>query len=477
MQHTMNYAQDAQSALMHLFLEHLTQSSESLSFGEFEDYVVEAGHAIMAKAMSEALNSLDDLLCANLPRGTHVHDRRTRSLATRVGDVSFYTRRIRTRGETQVPLAEALDLPWGCRISPGAEAFLVDAGVEVSYAKAARLLVRAGGSRVSSTAVMGSLRRAGKLCEQDDDQSARSLTRCGVLPDATDIATDICVETDGTWVRLQNMPPEKPQRVEIKALVAYAGKETQGTKVSRIAPIRHACIAKPIDFWEEGVATIGSRFDLSKIERVHFGLDGESWCKSGQFVIPAREGVTAHLDPFHVNRAVASCFKEKEGSDKALGILAQGDVKTLCSFISAAQAHGLTKNKITDQVLRYLDNNKDLIGVDGPSLGTMESENQHLYGARMDAVPCAWSIQGASDMARLRSRVYSKRKIPARTRENSKTKRRIKREERRQLKSSGMPMIKSVGKGYESPHIASVSGLAADVKHAAAVDSGMIGIG
>ena len=51
----------------------------------------------------------------------------------------------------------------------------------------------------------------------------------------------------------------------------------------------------------------------------------------------------------------------------------------------------------------------------------MESENQHVYGALMDSVPCAWSRNGASAMARIRSRRHSDRALPRPTREGSLT--------------------------------------------------------
>ena len=51
--------------------------------------------------------------------------------------------------------------------------------------------------------------------------------------------------------------------------------------------------------------------------------------------------------------------------------------------------------------MAYLENNMEIIAGEGPSLGTMESESQHVYGVRMDSFPCAWSVRGASDMARL----------------------------------------------------------------------------
>lgn len=129
------------------------------SFESFERAAIEAGHSAMAAAMGRALERYDAALCLDPPPGCSAHDARARRLATEVGDVRFACRRLRdASGATVVPLADALDLPWGCRVPPGAEAFLVEAGAEVSYAAAARLLARKGGSRVSAATVMRTTR-------------------------------------------------------------------------------------------------------------------------------------------------------------------------------------------------------------------------------------------------------------------------------------------------------------------------------
>ena len=91
-----------------------------------------------------------------------VHDARERTLATKMGDVSFRCRRCRDEaGRTVVPLADALGLQWGARVSPAARAFLVGAGAEVSFASSAALLASAGGSAVSAPTVMRAVRRSG----------------------------------------------------------------------------------------------------------------------------------------------------------------------------------------------------------------------------------------------------------------------------------------------------------------------------
>lgn len=125
----------------------------------------------------------------------------------------------------------------------------------------------------------------------------------------------------------------------------------------------------------------------------------------------------------------------------------------------------------------------DAIGVEGHALGTMESENQHLYGVRTDSLPCARSVREASNMARIRSKSRSHRAIPRITRERSATPRRRDLLERRELEAltrrglSASSVVESCGKGREAPCKVSVSGLPAEVRFAAGIDKGMVAIG
>lgn len=67
----------------------------------------------------------------------------------------------------------------------------------------------------------------------------------------------------------------------------------------------------------------------------------------------------------------------------------------------------------------------------GPSMGTMEAEQQHMYKVRMGSFPCAWSPAGADAMARLRSWLGSGFALPARTRESAESPRRRERRARK----------------------------------------------
>ena len=469
---------EATSLLSSFFFEVLCE--EGVDFASFESRCISLGHSVIARAMSMALERFDARLCSNLPEGCKVHDKRDKTLASEVGDLEFRYRRVRDAyGNTVVPYADALDLPWGARVSPGAKSFLVDAGADVSYQKAANLLAR-NGSRVSATTVMNSIRRVGALCAEEDTALAEDMFVNGVMPGGEVESAQVLVEADGTWIRLQGVKEGEPERVEVKALVAYGEKVEEGKKVRRSNAVHHGCVATPDSFWTQGVAAIGTRFDLSKIETCHLGTDGEGWCKRGAEFLPSRVSTTGHLDVFHVNHAVLSCFGKEnaKGAWHVLDVLAEGDKEEACCLLEAMAGLGIAREKRAAEVVGYLRNNIDLIAVDGPSLGTMESENQHLYGARMDSVPCAWSRPGASAMARVVSRRHSRREIPRMTRSRSLTPKRAKQREQRILAAlntgSAGKMVESTGSGYLPPHQASLVGMAAEVRYAAGIDSGMI---
>lgn len=295
----------AAAALAELFDEEL-RAMGAADAASIEDRMLGLGHEAMAHALGLALESYDRRLCASLPEGAKTHDHRKRTLATKMGDVEFRWTRVRAAdGGVDVPLADAIDLPVGCRVSPAACEFLVEAACDVSYARAARLLAKAGGSSVSTVSVKGALLRAGSLAAEEDAAAAESLYADGVLPGGSEVAEELCLEADGTWFSVQKPAPGEPRRLEVKAVVTYAGKEERGGKVRRVGVARHACVAAPADFAREAVAAVGRDYDLSKVRKVHVGSDGEPWCKGIGSFLPRAEAV-GHLDPFHVNRAVSS---------------------------------------------------------------------------------------------------------------------------------------------------------------------------
>lgn len=457
-----------------------TLSSAPHRFADAERECLATGHRVLARALGLALEMLDAKLRSSLPDGTRIHDRRRRSLSTTMGDVSFsYTRCRDEHGNTVVPLADELDFPWGARISPAATEYLVAAGAEVSFKRSALLLERSGGSAVSAASVMRAVHKAGELCAAEDEAMAAALVDDGVLPDADCEASEICVESDGTYFKLQGF--EEARSVEVRSMVAYAGKVEEGGKVRRVRPVRHGCVAAASSFWEQSTAVVGTRFDLSKVELARMGSDGEACYLEGFLRCGCDE---AHgIDPFHVNRKVMSCFgpDSRAVADNVLGMVVDGYAEEAADAIEMAGALGIA-NKAWPDAASYLRNNAEFIyNPAAGGLGTMEAEQQHVYGARMDSVPCGWSVRGADAMARVRSRMASQRELPHLTREMSATPKRRERSEARTLSSlaakvdTKVPL--SVGRGREAEHVSSVADKSAAVRYAAGVDSGMVAVG
>ena len=463
----------AVACLTSAFMELLHSGMPGLE--SFEAQAIRIGNDCIARAYGAALELYDAELAASLPSGVRIREKRRRLLSTLCGDVSF-TRHVCTDayGNPLIPLDEELGLPHNSRVSPAASSFLVMAGAEVSYAKAAGLMELAGGSRVSARTVMRALRCAGDACEEEDTALAAELFEHGSLPEAESAAEGVCIESDGTYVALQT-----GGKAEIKALVAYAGKRERGRKRERVDPVRFGCVARPSAFWSQGMAAVATRFDLAKMRSCDFGFDGEAAYRAGAAWLPARVRTAGHLDPFHVNRAVAACFGETGAKEKyqVMECLYAGDVEDAAELLEEYGRTGAARAKAAPAVARYLRNNAEFIGVAGPSLGTMEAEQEHIYKSRMASVPCAWSVEGASDMARIRSRKYSRRAFPKPTREASLGKgRRWERQKRIEKSMCQGPIyrVESAGSGWEYPCRASVADMAAEIRYQAGLDSGMV---
>ena len=296
-------------------------------FGAFESEARSVALASCAEAMSRALEARDRELAASRPKGLRVHSRRPRALATMCGDVRFRrTVLVDGAGLTRYPLDEELDLPAGDRVSPSARSFLATCGADVPFARTAELMAIAGGSPVSATTVMDSVRSAGEAVAGIERARARDLFRDGVAPRADSAAEEVLVEADGTWVRMRD-----GSMAEVKAVVAYAGKE--GGR--RLEPVRLGCVGEaPGDFWEQAVAQMGSRFDLARVERVRLGTDGEAQYVNGASSMPFAD-VAGFIDPFHVFRAVGRCAPAPEGSRPASVLRSEGGAEACAAAIDA----------------------------------------------------------------------------------------------------------------------------------------------
>lgn len=419
-------------------------------FEDFEGAAMDACMGVCAAAMARALERFDrSFLAARRPAGAKVHDVRGRTLLCECGQVTFRRRRFELAdGARFCALDEALGLPPGSRVSPGAFAAVRDDALSGAYARAAELLCRHTRTRLSRRAVGSILREAADALKKADSEAARDLFDLGLAPDAAAREAVLCVEADGTWPALQRDPAG---RAEVKAAVAYAGKEgLPGGRRRRVGPVVHyAAVSGPEAFWKRAAARIGASYDLGALETVHLGTDGEGWCKGGGAYFPESAEVVGHLDPRHLFAAI-----RKGMGDDPLGDA--GNVRILCSEGRVGEALAVLagqpdpKGKVAE-LASYLRNNAPIIGVPGPSMGTMEADNATVYKKRLGGQR-SWSREGLSAAASLLSARASGMALPGRrpARETPR-RRRIAAAMGRGASLPAGQVVKSVGSGYEPP--------------------------
>ena len=432
------------SILVDLCLDRITffEDFESAETSSLQDVL-----KILADAMSEALEIFDERLFADRPKGWRVKDARPRAILTEFGEVAF-TRRVYIDefADRRTYLDEIVSLRPRKRLSPGAFRALALFGAEIPYERAASVLFRHCPDTVSAMTTMGTLRETGDLLEQAASRRRDDLFCKGLLPEARRQSEELCVEADGIWVALQN---ERTRGVEIKAMCAYEGKE----EGKRIGCVHHALAGDPERFWEEGVAHLAGHYSLSSLKRCYMGSDGAGWCGSLSGYLHGPE-IVHKLDPWHVNRAVKTAFPDPQDAAPLYDLLWSARIDELLEVLSSRLHTGYGDAAKTEALIGYIRNNRASIEASAPSMGTMEGTNAHLYAARMKVWGGAWSVQGASDMARIRAALASKETLPVPRREQTfKAKDRTRRSailDKRRYGSS-YEMVRSDGKGYEPP--------------------------
>lgn len=302
---------------------------------------------------------------------------------------------------------------------------------------------------------MGVLRETGDLLEVQAEVRRRELFDEGLLPSAPRMSEEIRVEADGIWVALARA---RGRGVEIKALCAYEDKDAG----RRVGVVHHALVGAPKRFWEEGVAHLAGHYSLTSLKRCYTGSDGAKWC--GALADHLHGPRIVHkLDPWHVNRAIKTAFPEPQDAAPLFEMLSAGRIDELLEVLRLRLDTGFGEEAKTRALIGYIRNNRASIEADAPSMGTMEGTQAHLYAARMKVWGGAWSREGASDMARIRSTLASGDVLPVPVREQAfRAKDRSRRSAilEKQRYGFAYEMVRSDGRGYEPPagHLMPFSG-------------------
>ncbi len=369
-------------------------------FAVLEKKVFELALGVSRMMLEWVLRDLDDVMLAERDRNLEVVGFREKTLVSLCGEVVMKRRLYKDRktGESRFLLDEALGMGGRERITPGLKEMLVSLATEVTFRKASEIVSKVSPG-VSAMSVWEAAKEVGNGIREGQKALREKVFELGEVPPGERAAEKLHIEADGVFVNAQRGSRKKE---EIKCGVVYEGKEQKGDRVGLKERKVVAGCEDGRDFWEETVAKVGSRWDLSKLKKVWIGGDGASWVQAG---VEYFDGTEYQLDEFHLKKRLHEALvHDEEGYEAVASAIVSKDLEALKKSLSDAEKRASQrKRKIIKDFRQYVLDNWDGIKTsdEAASLGTIEGQIYHWIARRMKRVGARWSPDGADRMARL----------------------------------------------------------------------------
>ena len=256
---------------------------KDLTFDNIEDMIFEISQNIARKVFEKALTDIDSYLRNKRERGKLKNTgKRKKYFLTRFGDILYARTRYKDKktGKSCYLLDEALSIVKNQRISLSRariECFLSALSSYREVVEGIRLLI--GGPRCHE-AIRQSVIKEGKLIIENQEKKLKQIENLN-YPDkeAPDTAY---MEADATYISLQHRGKKKKEKMEVKLGVGYTGKEARySTGKSKRLKEKFTFVGTGKGFMRNLSLQAESRLSLSKVKKILFGGDGDSWITSG----------------------------------------------------------------------------------------------------------------------------------------------------------------------------------------------------
>jgi hypothetical protein len=411
---TQSSKRDIVNRLSEFWLPHLMSCEDLFTHLKYVDTSMKE---IRSEALRKELESFDTLLSKEVPKGWRFKEYRRRTIITLAGKITYLRRiYVEPSGICHALLDEVLGIRTRFQLAPDAFLWIATMGADVSFRKTAKAFYERTGAKISHWLVMSVIHEEGRLILEEAYELAfgkKDEKGNGML-----VSQDLVfVEFDGISIPLQKTTHEqkrprleyeknrKKRSFEMKVAVAYAGKDEKG----RRGGVVHFCADEPAScFWPLLNAKIGSVYNTADIEHLYTSSDAAGWCKNNGVELGVRnEDRSHHLDRFHLNREIRRAFGKTKAASHFINLAYERRTKRLKRDLQLV----INRAKDKDRYLAlqsYILSNIDLIKAGaGPSMGTMEGTNAHVYGARLKAWATSWSRHGAYSIAAIRAYIAS----------------------------------------------------------------------
>lgn len=390
------------------FIEHLD------SFPELEKTVVDLTNRMAADFLGEVLTTADCLICDSGARKKEyvVQRRRTRTLISSVGDVTFTHTLYKDRaGRTRCLLDDQIRLPDRERFTTLAEAKVLSEAEVHSYQHAAES-IRSGSQTITKTTVMNKVHAI-----------EAELPGIDPAPEEKKRVEYLYLEADEDHIHRQKDGQTTGCHIG-KLIYLFEGKEEVCKGRRRlIAPFYFGGLYSGSDrnaqLWEQVDQYIQDHYDQDYLKRVYICSDGGAWIKSAVNYVYKSKLVA---DRFHLMKyiyRVAGCTLDDR--DITVGrfykYIYKNKPVAVKKLLTRIQNHCENSDRAVEECRTYLLNNWEAIQRafhDKHALGcSAEGHVSSVYSERMSSRPMGWSETGSDRMCKLRcyTRNYGRDKI------------------------------------------------------------------
>jgi len=389
---------------------------KGLTFDILENMLFEILQNIARRVFEKAITDIDETLRKNRERGKLRNTgKREKYFLTRFGDILYLRTRYKDKNnKSYYLLDEALSIDKNQRVSlcrAMIECFLSTLSSYREVVGQAQLLL--GNFRSHESIRRGVIKEAKRLIENQKRKLQKIINleyKEGNPPDTA------YLEADETYITLQKKGKGKGGKLAVKLGVGYTGKEPRYRKgKSKRLKEKFTFIGTGKDFMEKLSLIAEERLSLSKVKKVLFGGDGDSWIISG--IKEYFPNSIYLLCLYHLFKKFKECLPKRKEEQKVIkGLLLSNQIDKGLSVIDQLirNSYDLKEKDNLMKLYTYISRNRrgisNQVKLKDKGIGragAIESNINKVIASRFKKKGMSWSKTGALALLKIKETILN----------------------------------------------------------------------
>ena len=251
--------------------------------------------------------------------------------------------------------------------------------------------------------------KEGSLIIENQKKKLRQIENLG-YPDKEAPATAY-LEADATYITLQKKGQERGGKLEVKLGVGYTGKEARySTGKSKRLKEKFTFVGTGKGFMEKLSLLAEERLSLSKVKKVLFGGDGDSWITSG--IKDYFSSATYILYLYHLYKKFKECLGKRKQEQKVIkDLLLSNQIDKGLSRIDQMIREPYDQKDKDNLVKLYTYISRNRLGISNQvklkdkeieRAGAIESNINKVIASRFKKRGMSWSKKGALSLLKIK---------------------------------------------------------------------------